>query len=140
MSKNCESLAPQLKCVKKRKGIIITDTYQPITHYCQKVGKIGVRIKNEKTSAAFIVDCLSYYHQQVQTLPAEYLKQGEAESLVPVWLKALGDAAMDYLESRRNSGGGKNNNFGHMQGKGGRCLKRLVREFADTHRNIPNLA
>ncbi|KAM7512663.1 hypothetical protein LguiB_011538 [Lonicera macranthoides] len=81
-----------------------------------------------------------WLNSAVQTLPAEYLKQGEAESLVPLWLKALGDAAMDYLESRRNSGGGKNNNSGHMQGKGGRCLKRLVREFADTHRNIPNLA
>ncbi|KAK3013716.1 hypothetical protein RJ639_008424 [Escallonia herrerae] len=73
----------------------------------------------------------------VQTLPAEYLKPGEAESLVPVWLNALADAASDYLESR-NCLGAKNNR-GHMQGKGGRVLKHVVREFADSHRSIPNL-
>lgn len=67
-------------------------------------------------------------------LPAEYLKQGEAESLVPVWLNALVAAASDYLESRQSGGG---NNHGHMQGKGGRVLKRLIREFADNHRNGP---
>ncbi|CBI21232.3 hypothetical protein VitviT2T_022090 [Vitis vinifera] len=73
----------------------------------------------------------------VQALPAEYLKQGEAEVLVPVWLKALGGAALDYLESKRCDGG--KDNRGHMQGKGGQILKRLVREFADSHRNVPNL-
>ncbi|KAK2968841.1 hypothetical protein RJ640_028234 [Escallonia rubra] len=73
----------------------------------------------------------------VQTLPAEYLKPGEAETLVPVWLNALADAASDYLESR-NCLGAKNNR-GHMQGKGGRVLKHVVREFADSHRSIPNL-
>ncbi|KAK3009097.1 hypothetical protein RJ639_015257 [Escallonia herrerae] len=72
----------------------------------------------------------------VQTLPAEYLKPGEAETLVPVWLNALADAASDYLESR-NCLGAKNNR-GHMQGKGGRVLKHVVREFADSHRSIPN--
>lgn len=73
----------------------------------------------------------------MQALPAEYLKQGEAEVLVPVWLKALGGAALDYLESKRCDGG--KDNRGHMQGKGGQILKRLVREFADSHRNVPNL-
>ncbi|KAF5958591.1 hypothetical protein HYC85_005816 [Camellia sinensis] len=78
-----------------------------------------------------------WLHSAVQTLPIEYLKQGEVESLVPVWVKALAGAATDYLESRRCDGG--KNNHGHMQGKGGRILKRLVREFADSHRTIPNL-
>ncbi|KAL0377235.1 UNVERIFIED_CONTAM: hypothetical protein Sradi_3029000 [Sesamum radiatum] len=70
------------------------------------------------------------------TLPAEYLKQGEAESLVPIWLKALVAAASDYLQSRQC---GEISSHGHMQGKGGRLLKRLLREFADNHRNSPNL-
>lgn len=74
---------------------------------------------------------------QVQALPAEYLNHGEAETLVPLWSKALADAASDYLQSK-NSDGVKSD-YGHMQGKGGRVLKRLVREFADAHRNIPNL-
>ncbi|KAJ7976335.1 Transportin like [Quillaja saponaria] len=73
----------------------------------------------------------------VQALPVEYLNQGEAESLVPAWSKALASAASDYLESKNCNG--INDNYGHMQGKGGRVLKRLVREFADGHRNIPNL-
>ncbi|XP_048502121.1 transportin MOS14 isoform X3 [Beta vulgaris subsp. vulgaris] len=71
----------------------------------------------------------------VHTLPAEYLKQGEAESLVPSWLKALAAAASDYLESKTCNG--MKTDYGHMQGKGGRVLKRLVREFADNHRNLP---
>jgi transportin-3 len=74
---------------------------------------------------------------QVHTLPVEYLKLGEAESVVPVWLKALAGAASDCLESKSCDGG--KNNYGHMQGKGGRVLKRLLREFADSHRNVPNL-
>ncbi|KAH7852386.1 hypothetical protein Vadar_024244 [Vaccinium darrowii] len=72
----------------------------------------------------------------VQTLPVEYLKPGEAEVLVPVWLKALAGAATDFLESKSCEGG--KNSYGHMQGKGGRILKRLIREFADSHRSIPN--
>ncbi|KAG5534611.1 hypothetical protein RHGRI_022662 [Rhododendron griersonianum] len=72
----------------------------------------------------------------VHTLPIEYLKQGEAEALVPVWLKALAGAATDYVESKSCDGG--KNSYGHMQGKGGRILKRLIREFADSHRSIPN--
>lgn len=71
---------------------------------------------------------------QVQALPVEYLNQGEAETLIPLWSKALADAASDYIESK--SSDGVMTNFGHMQGKGGRVLKRLVREFADAHRNI----
>ncbi|KAI4350398.1 hypothetical protein L6164_004856 [Bauhinia variegata] len=73
----------------------------------------------------------------VMALPAEYLNQGEVETIVPLWLKALADAASDYLQSK--SCDGLKTDFGHMQGKGGRVLKRLVREFADAHRNIPNL-
>ncbi|TKY62938.1 Transportin-3 protein [Spatholobus suberectus] len=73
----------------------------------------------------------------VQALPAEYLNHGEAEAIVPLWSKALADAASDYLESKNSDG--LKSDFGHMQGKGGRVLKRLVREFADAHRNIPNL-
>lgn len=73
---------------------------------------------------------------QVQALPADYLKQGEAETLVPVWLKALAAAASDYLESK--SSNGRTSDYGHMQGKGGRMLKRVIREFADSHRNSPN--
>ncbi|XP_043724641.1 importin-13 isoform X3 [Telopea speciosissima] len=69
-------------------------------------------------------------------LPAEYLKQGEAETIVPMWLKALDSAASDYLESKTCDVG---SNHGYMQGKGGRVLKRIIREFADTHRNVPNL-
>ncbi|GFQ01128.1 importin-13 [Phtheirospermum japonicum] len=73
---------------------------------------------------------------RLQVLPPEYLKPGEVESLVPIWLKALVAAASDYVESRRC---GEMSNHEHMQGKGGRVLKRLLREFADNHRNIPNL-
>ncbi|XP_062150524.1 uncharacterized protein LOC133859212 [Alnus glutinosa] len=73
----------------------------------------------------------------VHGLPVEYLNHGEAESLVPVWLKAIAGAASDYLESKSCDGG--RSSYGHMQGKGGRVLKRLVREFADSHRNVPNL-
>lgn len=76
---------------------------------------------------------LSRVYLQLQMLPPEYLKPGEIESLVPNWIKALAAAASDYLESRHS--GGINN---HRQGKGGRLLKRLLREFADNHR-IPNL-
>lgn len=81
-----------------------------------------------------LIDNLSF---QVQALPAEYLSHGEVEAIVPLWSKALADAASDYLESKNSDG--LKSDFGHMQGKGGRVLKRLVREFADSHRNIPNL-
>ncbi|KAK4346143.1 hypothetical protein RND71_032482 [Anisodus tanguticus] len=77
-----------------------------------------------------------WLHSAVQNLPAEYLKQGEVESLIPLWIKALSAAASDYIESRRNVE--ETSDYGHMQGKGGRILKRLVREFADGHRNSPN--
>ncbi|KAK4804792.1 hypothetical protein SAY86_004609 [Trapa natans] len=75
----------------------------------------------------------------VRGLPAEYLKPREAESLVPLWLKALTAAAPEYIESRRMAGGEATNTWAHMQGRGGRTLKRLVREFADSHRNTPNI-
>ncbi|KAL3813945.1 hypothetical protein ACJIZ3_015213 [Penstemon smallii] len=85
--------------------------------------------------------CWEFMHRwlysALQMLPAEYLKQGEVECLVPMWAKALSAAAADYIESRQC--GDMNNNSGLMQGKGGRLLKRLVREFADNHRNVPNL-
>ncbi|EXB41423.1 hypothetical protein L484_007573 [Morus notabilis] len=78
-----------------------------------------------------------WLHLAVRALPVEYLKQGEAETLVPVWSKALACAASDYLESK--SCDGVQTDYGHMQGKGGRILKRVIREFADNHRNVPNL-
>ncbi|KAK1318956.1 hypothetical protein QJS10_CPB04g00017 [Acorus calamus] len=76
-----------------------------------------------------------YY--QVQALPVEYLKQGEADFIVPTWLKVLASAASDYLESKTCNGA--KDDHGHMKGKGGKALKRIIRDFADTHRNIPNL-
>lgn len=72
----------------------------------------------------------------VQTLPPEYLKQGEADTIVPMWLEALTNAASDYLESMSCDTG--RSNRGHMQGKGGRTLKRIIRDFADSHRNVTN--
>uniref|UniRef100_A0A1D1XES3 Transportin-3 n=1 Tax=Anthurium amnicola TaxID=1678845 RepID=A0A1D1XES3_9ARAE len=72
----------------------------------------------------------------LQTLPAEYLKKGEEETLVPLWLNALGSAASDYITSKTSAPG--KDSYGHMQGKGGRTLKRIIREFADTHRVISN--
>ncbi|KAK6928618.1 Exportin-1/Importin-beta-like [Dillenia turbinata] len=72
----------------------------------------------------------------VHALPVEYLKPGEVETLVPTWLGALAGAASDYLESK--SCNGEKSNHGHMQGKRGQILKRLVRDFADTHRFAPN--
>ncbi|KAK3183949.1 hypothetical protein Dsin_031235 [Dipteronia sinensis] len=100
----------------------------------------GICTLSERTSAKTIL-CWGSLHgwiiSAVQVLPAEYLKQGEAETLVPVWLDALAGAATDYLESKSCNGG--KSDYAHMQGKGGRVLKRLIREFADGHRNIPNL-
>ncbi|PON35483.1 Exportin [Parasponia andersonii] len=78
-----------------------------------------------------------WLHSAVQALPVEYLKQGEAETLVPVWFEALASAALDYVESKSRDA--LQNDYGHMQGKGGRILKRLIRVFADNHRNVPNL-
>ncbi|XP_073296001.1 uncharacterized protein [Primulina huaijiensis] len=75
-----------------------------------------------------------WLHSALQTVPAEYLKQGELESLIPIWMKAFQAAASDYLVSRRSG----EISHGHMQGKGCRLLKRLIREFADNHRYIPN--
>ncbi|KAH9791450.1 Xpo1 domain-containing protein [Citrus sinensis] len=92
---------------------------------------------SERTSGKAILSWESlqgWLHSAVQVLPAEYLKQGETETLPPVWLKALAGAASDYLESTSCNGG--NSNYGHMQGKGGRVLKRIIREFADSHRNV----
>lgn len=78
-----------------------------------------------------------WLHSAVQTLPPEYLRQGEADSLVPIWLKALASAGSDYLDNINCNG--RKNECAHMQGKGGRVLKRLIREFADNHRSVPNL-
>ncbi|CAH8382526.1 unnamed protein product [Eruca vesicaria subsp. sativa] len=78
-----------------------------------------------------------WLNSAVWALPTEYLKQGEAEKIVREWSEALGGAGIDYLENKScnlNSSGG-----GHMQGRHGRALKRLVRDFADSHRNDPNL-
>ncbi|PIA33632.1 hypothetical protein AQUCO_04100211v1 [Aquilegia coerulea] len=71
----------------------------------------------------------------VQAMPAEYLRQGEVDTLVPMWMKALAGAASDYLESR--SLHGERSHHGHMQGKGGRTLKRIIRDFAESHRSSP---
>lgn len=71
----------------------------------------------------------------VHTLPGEYLKSGEAELLIPSWLKALEVASSDYYNSKLSTLG-KNTPGGYMQGDGGRSLKRVVREFADVHRHI----
>ncbi|XP_078433747.1 ARM repeat superfamily protein [Wolffia australiana] len=69
-----------------------------------------------------------------RTLPGEYLKKGEAETLVPLWMKALSGAAGDYLFSKTSMAG--DDERSHMLGKGGRILKRIIREFADSHRNL----
>ncbi|CAD6256823.1 unnamed protein product [Miscanthus lutarioriparius] len=71
----------------------------------------------------------------VKSLPSEYLKQGEAEIIVPLWLKVLQDAGSDYLYSR--TGDNIRSHQGYMQGKGGRTLKRIIRDFAESHRNVP---
>lgn len=71
----------------------------------------------------------------VTSLPSEYLRQGEAEIIIPLWLKVLLDAASDYLHSR--TGDNVRNHHGYMQGKGGRTLKRIIRDFAESHRNVP---
>ncbi|XP_024319110.1 transportin MOS14 isoform X2 [Brachypodium distachyon] len=72
---------------------------------------------------------------RVKSLPSEYLRHGEAEMIIQLWLKVLQDAASDYLHSRTVSNG--RNHPGYMQGKGGRTLKRIIRDFAESHRNIP---
>ena len=68
-------------------------------------------------------------------MPSEYLKQGEAEIIVPLWLKVLQDAGSDYLYSR--TGDNIRSHQGYMQAKGGRTLKRIIRDFAESHRNVP---
>ncbi|XP_039825064.1 importin-13-like isoform X4 [Panicum virgatum] len=70
----------------------------------------------------------------VKSLPSEYLKQGEAEMIIPLWLKVLEDAGSDYLHSRTSN---NIRNQEYMQGKGGRTLKRIIRDFAESHRNAP---
>ncbi|KAI3811873.1 hypothetical protein L1987_16569 [Smallanthus sonchifolius] len=72
-----------------------------------------------------------WLHAAVRSLPGEYLRQGEAECLAVVWVKVLGEAGIDYVESRTESDGHK-----HMRGKARRMLKSLFREFVDTHRNV----
>ncbi|KAF8650838.1 hypothetical protein HU200_063746 [Digitaria exilis] len=71
----------------------------------------------------------------VKSLPSEYLKQGEAEMIIPLWLKVLEDAGSDYIHSR--TGDNIANHQVYMQGKGGRTLKRIIRDFAESHRNAP---
>lgn len=55
--------------------------------------------------------------------------------IIPLWLKVLGDAGSDYLHSR--TGDNVRSHQGYMQGKGGRTLKRIIRDFAESHRNVP---
>uniref|UniRef100_A0A0D9XST7 Exportin-1/Importin-beta-like domain-containing protein n=1 Tax=Leersia perrieri TaxID=77586 RepID=A0A0D9XST7_9ORYZ len=71
----------------------------------------------------------------VKSMPSEYLRQGEAEMIIPLWLNVLRDAASDYLHSR--TADNVRNDHAYMQGKGGRTLKRIVRDFAESHRNVP---
>ncbi|XP_030483962.2 transportin MOS14 isoform X1 [Cannabis sativa] len=97
---------------------------------------------SERTSWKVILSWESLHgwlNLAVQALPVEYLKQGEAETLVPVWFEALAGAASDYVESKSRDALQNDYTYGHMQGKGGRILKRLIREFADNHRNVSNL-
>uniref|UniRef100_A0A803LR72 Exportin-1/Importin-beta-like domain-containing protein n=1 Tax=Chenopodium quinoa TaxID=63459 RepID=A0A803LR72_CHEQI len=56
-----------------------------------------------------------WLHSAVHGMPAEYLKQGEADTLVPNWLKALAAAASDYLESKTCNGIKTDYGHGHMQ-------------------------
>ncbi|XP_062105268.1 uncharacterized protein LOC133816938 isoform X2 [Humulus lupulus] len=97
---------------------------------------------SERTSWKVILSWESLHgwlNSAVQALPVEYLKQGEAETIVPDWFEALAGAASDYVESKSRDALQNDYTYGHMQGKGGRMLKRLIREFADNHRNVPNL-
>ncbi|KAJ4794999.1 Transportin-3 [Rhynchospora pubera] len=76
-------------------------------------------------------DSLSLWlRSSVQALPSEYLKPGEAEAIIPLWFKALENAALDFLKSAVAAG----DNHVHMRGKGGRTLKRIIRDFAESHR------
>ncbi|XP_042008128.1 transportin MOS14-like isoform X1 [Salvia splendens] len=68
-----------------------------------------------------------WLYSALHTLPGEYLKAGEVECLVPNWMKGVAAAASDRLDMEMNS---------HMRGKGGRHLKRLLRDFANNHRNL----
>ncbi|KAF7135654.1 hypothetical protein RHSIM_Rhsim08G0036900 [Rhododendron simsii] len=67
----------------------------------QVVSHSGEGIVSNVVYALLGVSAMSRVH----TLPIEYLKQGEAEALVPVWLKALAGAATDYVESKSCDGG-----------------------------------
>ncbi|KAH7302716.1 hypothetical protein KP509_23G084200 [Ceratopteris richardii] len=63
----------------------------------------------------------------VHALPSEYLRPGEAEQLIPSWLKAMESASSDYFHKIASSG--------DLKADCGRSLKRVVREFADSHRH-----
>ncbi|KAG0461333.1 hypothetical protein HPP92_021265 [Vanilla planifolia] len=93
----------------------------------------------ERTSWAAVMSWNSlggWLQSTVRALPAEYLRQGEAETLVPLWLNALASAASDYLASKTCADA--STDHAYMQGKGGRTLKRIIRDFVETHRNFPN--
>lgn len=62
-------------------------------------------------------------------LPEEYLKQNEINYLVTIWKETLVVAASDYLASRENDSI-RNGNM-RPQGRGGRALKKIIRNFAD---------
>ncbi|KAG8089956.1 hypothetical protein GUJ93_ZPchr0011g28512, partial [Zizania palustris] len=65
----------------------------------------------------------------VKSMPSDYLRQGEAETIIPLWLNVLQDAALEYLHRRTDDNV-------YMQGKGGRTLKLMIRDFAESHRNV----
>ncbi|XP_020585146.1 transportin MOS14 isoform X2 [Phalaenopsis equestris] len=92
---------------------------------------------SERTSLMAVLSWNSlcgWLHSTVQTLPPEYLRLGEAETLIPLWLNALASAASDYLASKTSDDALIDH--GHMQGQGGRTLKRIIRDFADSRRNF----
>eukprot|EP00249_Psilotum_nudum_P018325 c26750_g1_i1 orf=560-3634(-) len=74
----------------------------------------------------------------VQNFPMECLKPGEAELLVSTWSNALEIAASDYLKTS-TCDDGRAGQGGFMHGNGGRSLKRILREFADLHRQTPSI-
>ncbi|KAG0461419.1 hypothetical protein HPP92_021716 [Vanilla planifolia] len=72
----------------------------------------------ERTSWAAVMSWNSlggWLQSTVRALPAEYLRQGEAETLVPLWLNALASAASDYLASKTCADA--STDHAYMQGK-----------------------
>ncbi|GJN04681.1 hypothetical protein PR202_ga22246 [Eleusine coracana subsp. coracana] len=103
----------------------------PAVVLIQILSRCGESILSNVIYALLGVSAMS----RVKSLPSDYLKPGEADMIVPLWLKVLEDAGSDYLHSR--TGDNVTSHQGYMQGKGGRILKRIVRDFVESHRNVP---